>query len=113
MLIDENTLRWFDIQINTIENLMEISQSDFLKLSIFKDFNKEQKTIMFSDEKVNKSIKSLDILKIGSIKSKNTSLDIYNLKIQLKVNYDSSKKFEKEYRTFAYTIGNLNTQGIQ
>ncbi len=113
LLIDVNTLRWFDHHLNTIENLTEMRQSDFVKLSLFKEYNIEDETVIFKDGEDNQSIKSLDILKIGSIKSKNTNLDIYNLKIQFSVSYKKNKNFKKEYKTFAFTIGNLNTQGIK
>jgi hypothetical protein len=115
MLIDDNTLRWFNRHLNTIENLMTLTKIDFLNLSLFKEYKIENKTLIFND--YNKGvlgvIKSVDVLKIGSIKSKNTTLDIYNLKIQLHITFENSKTFEKECKTFLYTIGNLNTQGIQ
>jgi hypothetical protein len=113
LLIDANTYRWFDHQLNTIENLTEIKKSDFLKLTLFKDHDTEKETGIFNDDYMNVPIKSVDILKIGYIKSKNTNLEIYNLKLQLMVSFNNSKIFEKEYRKFSYTIGNLNTQGIQ
>jgi len=112
MLIDNNTLRWFDHHLNTIENLMTIKKKNFENLSYFKDHNKEERTTIFQNE--NKSvINSLDILKIGTIKSKNTSLDIYNLKIQFNLSFENADKFEKEFRRFLFSVGNLNTQGIQ
>lgn len=113
LLIDVKTLGWFDHYLNTIENLTEIRQSDLIKLSFFKDYDKNAKTEIFKDGKGNHTIKSLDILKIGSIKSKNTNLDIYNLKIQLSISYEGNPHFKKEYKAFAFTIGNLNTHGIQ
>lgn len=114
MLIDNNTLKWFDTHINTIENLAVIKYSDLLKISIFKDYNSDSKTVIFNDGDDFNTIKSLDILKIGSIKSKNTGLDIYNLKIQFLLSYGGEKgKFSKEYERFLFTIGNLNTQGIE
>ncbi|HJS00768.1 MAG TPA: hypothetical protein VJ780_07535 [Flavobacterium sp.] len=115
LLIDQNTLRWFDENVNTIENLMVIRLENILKLSYFKDYDKSNTTLIFQDnDNDNDSIiKSLDILKIGSIKSKNTTLDIYNLKIQFSMHFDKGRgKFKKEYEHFLYTIGNLNTQGI-
>lgn len=115
MLIDSNTLRWFDHHLNTIENLIEVKQSDFLKLSYFKDYNKTDKTTIFEDREEDKTdvVKSLDILKIGTIKSKSTDLDIYNLKIQFVLTFaNKTGTFEKEYKTFLFTIGNLNTTGI-
>jgi len=115
MLIDNNTLRWFDHHLNTIENLIQIKIEDFKKLKLFKDYDNDLKSVIFKDTDNDDlgAIQNLDILKIGSIKSKNTDLNIYNLKIQFLLTFDDSKTFEKEYKTFLYTIGNLNTQGIQ
>lgn len=113
MLIDENTLRWFDRHLNTIENLIVIKKSGFLKLPLFKTLDKEKETVLFTDEGNDNTIKSLDILKIGSIKSKNAELNIYNLKIQFSLTFGTEKEFGKEYKNFLFTIGNLNTQGIQ
>jgi hypothetical protein len=113
LLIDSNTYKWFDNYLNTIENLTEIKKADFLKLTFFKNCDKENVTIIFNDDSDYNVIKSIDILKIGHIKSKNTNLEVYNLKLQLLMSFDNSKIFKKEYKKFSYTIGNLNTQGIQ
>lgn len=115
MLIDSNTLKWFDSHINTIENLASIKNSDWAKISIFKTNESNDKDVsIFKDEDKLNCIKSVDILKIGSIKSKNTDLDIYNIKIQILISYLGEKgTFTKEFDKFLFTVGNLNTQGIQ
>lgn len=113
LLIDQNTLRWFEHNINTIENLSKINITDLSNIPIFKDSKKDSKSIFFANKTGNNNIRSLDILKIGNIISKNTNLNIYNLKIQFEISFDKEKgKFKKEYATFVFTLGNLNTQGI-
>jgi len=113
LLIDQNTLSWFEHNINTIENLIDINISHLANIPLFKDNKKGLVSLFFDDgEDINK-FKTLDILKIGTILSKNTSLNIYNLKLQFKIGFDKEKgMFKKEYEYFIYTLGNLNTQGI-
>lgn len=113
LLIDSNSLKWFDEHLNTIENILIVGKSDLLKMTIFNGYNVENSSRIFEDNNETNDIKSVDILKIGSIKSKNTSLDIYNLKIQFLMSYQQEDKFSKDFDKFLYTIGNLNTQGIE
>lgn len=114
LLIDNWTLKWIEQQANTIENLVVAKKSDFLKMPAFKAFDETTKTKIFNDDDESTCVKSLDIQKIGSISSKNTQLDIYNLKIQFLFNFNGTKPmFEREFKSFLYTIGNLNTHGIQ
>ncbi|SEN53592.1 hypothetical protein SAMN05444671_1776 [Flavobacterium sp. CF108] len=111
LLIDQNSLRWFEHHINTIENLTVITLNDLLEISLFKDLDKKLTSLLF--KKSYNYIKSLDILKIGNIISKNTNLNIYNLKIQFEIGFDKERgMFKKEYANFVFTVGNLNTQGI-
>ena len=108
------TLKWFEQHLNTIENLAVVKKSDFLKLPLFKSSDEDDISKLFDSDDEDTAIKSLDIQKIGSISSKNTQLDIYNLKIQFLYNFVGVKPvFEKNFKSFLYTIGNLNTQGIQ
>jgi len=113
LLIDHNTLRWFEHHVNTIENLAILELQNFSKLSFFKENDSQLSSRIFSFED-SPNITSVDILKIGTIKSKNTSLEIYNLKIQLLLKFDPGKgKFKKDFEKFLFTIGNINTKGIE
>ncbi|KOS06872.1 hypothetical protein AM493_13160 [Flavobacterium akiainvivens] len=109
LLTDYKSLQWFDQTINTIENLMIMKIENFYKISYFKEFSKDHGSLLFGNPNSDK-FKSFDILKIGTIISKNTSLDIYNLKIQVLI---SIKGEHKDFKGFFITVGNLNTQGIQ
>jgi len=114
LLIDNWTLKWIEQQANTIENLVVAKKADFLKMPAFKTFDKKSDSKIFNDSDESTGAKSIDVQKIGSIRSKNTQLDIYNLKIQFLFNFNGTKPvFEREFKSFLYTIGNLNTQGIQ
>lgn len=107
-LIDFPTIKWFNEHINTIENLLVISKEDLAKIKYFNKHPKAQ-SLLFDDAE-NRRIVSLDILKIGVIKSKNTVLEIYNLKIQINLRAITSSK---DYPRYLITLGNLNTQGIE
>lgn len=108
LLIDYPTVHWFNSTINTMENLMILKMSDFLKINYFKDYDEKEKSLLFNAS--NKNIKTLDLLKIGTIKSKNTSLEIFNLRIQIGLFVPT---INRDYKGFLITLGNLNTKGIE
>ena len=107
LLIDANTMRWFTNNINSLENLMVLDKELFILTDYFKKYDTSLMSIIFKEKG---RFKSVDVLKIGSIKAKETTLDIYNLHIQALVNLEIDKH---PYNEFLITIGNLNTAGIQ
>ena len=107
LLIDYPTVQWFSSNINTIENLMILDKKDFLKIAYFKEYD-DVGTLLFKEK--SPKIKALDLLKIGAIRSKNTSLEIFNLRIQIGV---SVANLKRDYSGFLITLGNLNTKGIE
>lgn len=108
LIVDSKTINWFTNNINSIENLIHINKSSFPLTKYFKEYDTKLKSIMFNEKK--ECFKSVDVLKIGSITSKNTVLDIYNLHIQAVVELAIDKH---AYNIFVITLGNLNTTGIQ
>ena len=106
LLIDENVLDWFDSNLNSIENLTEILKSDFSSLSFLKAYDLRLETTIFEK----KFIKTVDVLKIGTIKIKSTDIKIYNLHIQ--AGLTSGKPNKDKYKYYTMTLGNLNTNGI-
>jgi hypothetical protein len=106
LLADFTSVDWFDKNINTIENLLIIKKEDLIKTEYFKDYDATKKSLLFNNKE---PIKAIDILKIGTIKSKNTVLEIYNLRIQIKLSVTKTDG----YKDFVVTVGNLNTQGIE
>lgn len=110
LLTDSNTIKWFDLNINSVENLLSIKLVDFLKLKYFKSYIliSEGSSILFKKLNNLQQFKSVDVLKIGKIRSKNKELDIYNLKLQFSLAFIDIKG----YNEITVTLGNLNTQGI-
>lgn len=107
VLIDDNTSAWLIHNINSIENLLDIDKEGFLSTNFFKSYKRELKTILFEKKG---SFKSVDVLKIGTIKSKNTDLNIYNLHLQTLIRLVIDKH---AYDIYIITLGNLNTKGIE
>jgi hypothetical protein len=86
---------------------MNITKENFILTEAFKNYDPKLKSNIFD---TSSQFCSVDVLKIGSITSKNTSLDIYSLHMQatLKMKID-----KHSYNSFVITVGNLNTAGIQ
>lgn len=107
-LIDDNTVTWFNSELNSIETCQLFEpENDFPTIPIFKTkFDKATySSIIFGLEK--NQIKCLDILKIGEIKSKLDILSIYSVHIQV-----SFKSKGKDFAKFILTLGNLNSSGL-
>lgn len=107
LLIDSNTMKWFTNEINSVENLLIMTRKSFTQTNFFKDYDEKQESFLFDEQA--RSFKSVDVLKIGSIQSKNVFLDIYNLHLQATARFDVDKH---SYNEYLITLGNLNTAGI-
>lgn len=110
VLIDSNSIRWFDAEINTIENLLVMKIPDFKETKYFKRYNSKLKSGLFDTSSSNIPIKSIDILKIGNIKSKEADLDIYNLHLQIGMFANHIQKHD--FTHFLVSLGNMNVGGI-
>lgn len=115
-LLDDNSYKWFLSSIIGIENLMSIKLSDLTKLKEFTSYDLKKletgkNALIHNDDTkiVREGIKSVDIQKIGTIKSKGTELEIYNLHLQAIIHYVS---FFKESKVFTISVGNLNTEEL-
>ncbi len=107
-LLDENVVKWFNKEINSLENLQILNLQKFKKIDYFSknDFSKE--SVFFKN---NSAIKKLDLLKIGKVESKDSSLNIYNLHVQFII-FSIGENIDKKYNEYVVTIGNLNVSGI-
>jgi len=107
-LLDNNTIAWFNAEFNSIETCSSLEpQVDFPTIPLFKEhFDIETyESILFPLG--SNIIKSIDILKIGEIKSKLDTLSIYSAHIQILF-----KSKGKDFKRYHCTLGNLNSSGL-
>ena len=116
-LIDDSAFKWFLTSITGIENLMSIGLKNLAKLSEFSSYDiekmkKGQNALIGVDNKMLslEGIKSLDVQKIGTIKEKQSEIDIYNLHLQATIEY--SPFLSRQSHVFTISVGNLNTSGL-
>jgi hypothetical protein len=115
-LIDEHVHSWFTTNLDGVENLQIVSINEIANIFEFsKDYDRDFlnfKDELFLDEPSRKyGIINSDILKVGFIQSKETSISVYNLHLQVALvllnDDDPNQK-----RLITVSLGNLNTTGI-
>lgn len=106
LLLDKNSVKWLDNTINSPENLLDINKSTLMKTNHFRSYQENEKSKLFD---TTGQIFSVDIQKIGAITAKNTTLDIFNMRIQAKLEL---KVDHQDYKVYVVTLGNLNTSGL-
>ncbi len=116
-LIDENVHTWFMTNIEGVENLQVINIEDIVNIYDFKKnyksdiLNKKPDEIFGLENSRRYGIINSDILKIGTISSKETELSIYNLHLQISLKlYNDDDPNQK--KTITISLGNLNTSGV-
>ncbi len=107
LLIDSNTIKWFNKNMSSVENLLVMDKKSFLTTDYFKSYDESLISLLFVNRN---SFKSVDVLTIGSIMVKNTPLEIYNLHIQAIISFKNQSNVSRD---FVVTLGNLNTAGIE
>jgi hypothetical protein len=115
-LIDEHVHSWFTTNLDGIENLQIITLNDIANIFEFnKDYDRkflEKGDEIFENEPSRKyGIINSDILKIGNIQSKEASISIYNLHLQVTVQLSNDDDLNQK-RLITVSLGNLNTAGI-
>ncbi|MDA3904910.1 MAG: hypothetical protein PF484_02430 [Bacteroidales bacterium] len=115
-LLDENTFNWFLTNIDGIENLQVYTIHDVANIYHFKDYDHKyieegENEILSPEPSRDRGIINSDILKIGQIQSKEMSMNIYNLHLQVSLNITSDAAPDKK-RLITISLGNLNTTGI-
>jgi hypothetical protein len=106
VLLDRNSITWLNKTLNSPENILAINKEDLSKIDYFKKNDKRNKSKLFDSSG---KIFSVDVQKVGVLKAKERTLDIFNIHIQAKLEI---KVDHKEYNTYVVTLGNLNTTGI-
>lgn len=115
-LIDEHVHSWFTTNLDGVENLQIVTISEIANIFEFsKGYNRDYlKNIdeIFEEEASRKyGIINSDILKVGFIQSKEASISVYNLHLQVTINLTNDDDPDQK-RLITVSLGNLNTTGI-
>lgn len=115
-LIDEHVHTWFTTNIDGIENLQIVTLEDIANIFEFsKGYNLkfiEDNDEIFENEPSRKyGIINSDLLKVGVIQSKETSISVYNLHLQVTIRLYKDDDVTQN-RLITVSLGNLNTTGI-
>ena len=115
-LIDEHVHTWFTTNLDGVENLQIATLDDIANIFEFsKNYDRsylENGDELFEREPSRKyGIINSDILKIGNIQSKEASISVYNLHLQVTIRLVNDDD-PNQTRLITVSLGNLNTTGI-
>jgi len=115
-LIDEHVHSWFTTNLDGVENLQIVTLNEIANIFEFrKSYDTsflDKKDEIFEKESSRKyGIINSDILKVGFIKSKETSISVYNLHLQVTIRLTNDDD-PSQTRLITVSLGNLNTTGI-
>ena len=115
-LIDEHVHSWFTTNLDGVENLQIVTIDEIANIFEFsKNYDTrflDKKDEIFEGESSRKyGIINSDILKVGFIKSKETSISVYNLHLQVTIRLYNDDD-PSQTRLITVSLGNLNTTGI-
>jgi hypothetical protein len=114
LLIDSNCYEWFLENTSGIETLKFITLKRLSSNRHFAEYKKElmeDNYFLLNKKTPSDVIIRSDVLKIGNIKSKNSTIDIYNIHFQLKFYLGPSEPDED--LPFVISVGNLNPIGLE
>jgi hypothetical protein len=111
-LLDQNTYDWFMHNMMGVENLQFISVDDIATYPQFALYdkaasNESEMVFPYHKDFSFQKVISTDVQRIGEIKAKNTTLNIYNLHLQFLGSIVALND-----KPIVITIGNLNLSGI-
>lgn len=115
-LIDEHAHSWFTTNMDGVENLQIATLEDIANIYEFsRNYDRSllsEKDELFEDEPSRRyGIINSDILKVGMITSKEASLSVYNLHLQVTIRLVNDDN-PHQTRLITVSLGNLNTTGI-
>jgi hypothetical protein len=115
-LIDEHVHLWFTTNLDGVENLQIVTLEDIANIFEFsRNYDRkllEDNDEIFENETSRKyGIINSDILKVGVIQSKETSISVYNLHLQVTIRLYNDEDPDQN-RLITVSLGNLNTTGI-
>lgn len=109
-LVDENTIKWFNENLNGIDSLTIMDLPAFLECRYFSDYDKTKmktKNLIFDTH----AVRSVQSAKIGDIQSKDRPLSIYNLFYQIGLRLKVEPPLSS-YTGFVAAVGNMNCSNI-
>lgn len=115
-LIDEHVHSWFTTNIDGVENLQIVTLDDISNIWEFskgydRKFIKDNDEIFENEMSRKYGIINSDLLKVGFIQSKEASISVYNLHLQITIRlYDDTDR--ERNRLITVSLGNLNMTGI-
>ncbi|MBK8806446.1 MAG: hypothetical protein IPO21_07320 [Bacteroidales bacterium] len=113
-LIDQNVYNWFTVNIDGLENLQVLGIDDIANIYDFKGaydyeiLEKHPDGFFMKESTRDMGIINSDVLKIGEINSKESTISIYNIHIQVA----SRLKRGDSSRIITISLGNLNTSHL-
>ena len=115
-LIDEHVHSWFTTNLDGVENLQIVTINEIANIFEFsKDYDHSLLEVgdeIFENEPSRKyGIINSDILKVGFIQSKEASISVYNLHLQVTIALTNDDD-PNQKRLITVSLGNLNTSGI-
>lgn len=116
-LIDQNVVNWFYSQLNGFQNLSVLDDGDFKDLDIFDNFdyskigNDDKLSFIFDKihKKAGGAILCADIMHIGEVLSKQTSLSVHCAYVQTHIRLP---RITKKFKKIVASLGSLNPSGI-
>ncbi|MBN2175576.1 MAG: hypothetical protein JW731_15715 [Bacteroidales bacterium] len=115
-LIDEHVHSWFTTNLDGVENLQIVTINEIANIFEFSK-SYDAKFLEYNDEIFEKEpsrkygIINSDILKVGVIQSKEASISVYNLHLQVTIRLYNDDD-PSQTRLITVSLGNLNTTGI-
>jgi hypothetical protein len=116
-LIDRPSYDWFMQQLNGIENLSSVTLHQIKVLPQFAEYDttpiSQGKNIVIPTELMSSIdwIKAADVMSVGTVKSKESEIDVYNVHLQVSVTQEQVEVAGGN-PSFTITLGNLNAQGL-
>lgn len=115
-LIDEKVHQWFLERTVGIESLSGLNMAHLSNLEMFKDSTRPKESVIFGAteplSRIGNAFQFVTLSKIGFLKVKSTELNVYNLYVQVSLNYYPDVKDRDNPVTLVVSLGNLNASGI-
>ena len=109
-LVDEDSVSWFQEHVVNLESLAVVSREDIERITMLSSVTKDASSLLFQLRGEPRAFKSIHLQKIGNLQSKEATLSVYNLHVQVEISW--SRKDVGIQQPVLVTLGNLNTAGI-